>query len=160
LKLELDKRFLDKAKGRFQRYEFEVGVLEDMPYQKPEPKSKGLKKFLGGPARRVSRKSSGLTVARVSFYNRRKTDYFRAPFKRKSSDIIRFSKEFFKLLAGQSEERRVLNYLQAIVRNPILRGDYGPNMPSTIRRKGFDRYMIDTGQLFNSIKARVSRVRK
>lgn len=151
---------MNKAKGRFEKYEFEVGVLEHKPYRSAEPKSKGLKKFLAGPARKVSKKSAGLSVARVSFYNRRKTDYFRKPFKRRSSDIIRFSKEFFKLCAGTGEERRVLNYLQAIVRNPILRGDYGPNAPATVRTKGFDRYMIDTGQLFNSIKARVSRVRK
>jgi hypothetical protein len=47
--------------------------------------------------------------------------------------------------------------LQAIVRNPILRGDYGKNKKETIKRKGFDRYMIDTGQFFNSIIARVTK---
>jgi hypothetical protein len=47
------------------------------------------------------------------------------------------------------------NAIQAIVRNPILRGDYGRNNLFTQKVKGFNRLMIDTGQFFNNIKARV-----
>lgn len=158
MKIELDKRFKDKAKGRFEAYEFEVGILKDAPYRLPAPKEKGLKNFNGGPARRVTNKYSKASIGEISKFNRKKTDYLRAPFKVKSSDIIKFSREFFKLCAGQDVETRLINYLQAIVRNPVLRGDYGPNNAATIRKKGFDRYMIDTGQLFNSIKARIKRV--
>jgi hypothetical protein len=47
------------------------------------------------------------------------------------------------------------NLAQAIIRNPILRGDYGSNSALTRKIKGFDRFMFDTGQLFQSIKAKV-----
>ncbi len=36
----------------------------------------------------------------------------------------------------------------------MLRGDYGPNSELTRKIKGFDRYMIDTAQLFKAIKAK------
>jgi hypothetical protein len=45
--------------------------------------------------------------------------------------------------------------LQAIVRNPILKGEYGRNSRLTQKIKGFNRYMIDTAQLFKNIKADV-----
>lgn len=154
--IELDKRFKDKAKGMFGKYEFEVGVLKNGPHKNALPKSRGLKSFAGGPARRVSSKS-GPTLEQVSKWNRKKTDYLRAPFKKRSSDIIRFSQEFFRLVFGRSEPKRAVNLLQAIVRNPILRGDYGSNKTSTIRKKGFDRYMIDTAQLFKNITARLKK---
>lgn len=155
--LKLDQRFRDKAKGRFEKYEFEVGVLKNAPHKKAYPKSKGLKTFAGGPARKTSPKISKVTIADVSRFNRRKTDYLRAPFKKRTSDIIRFSSEFFKLAFGRSTDQRVVNYLQAIVRNPILRGDYKNNKRSTVKKKGFNRYMIDTAQLFRSITARVKK---
>lgn len=155
MKIELDSRFKKKAKGIFEKYEFEVGILTDKPHKKPLPKSSGLKVLYGGPARQISSKPSGLSVAQVSNFNRRKKDYLRRPFKKRSSDIIKFSNHFFKVCFGKGMTNRLVNYLQAIVRNPILRGDYGPNKPSTVRNKGFNRYMIDTGQLFNSIKAKV-----
>ena len=57
-------------------------------------------------------------------------------------------------LAAQ-RSARAENLLQAIVRNPMLRGDYGPNLQRRRRkRRGSDRAMIgDTAQLFKAIKA-------
>jgi hypothetical protein len=157
LKIELDRRFKNKAKGLFGKYEFEVGILENKAHKKALSKSKGLKDFHGGPARKIGAKPK-LTVEEISrFFRKRggKFNYLTTPFKNRSSDIVNFAKEFFKFAFGKSEKQRALNYLQAIVRNPILRGDYGPNKRSTIRTKGFNRFGIDTGQLFQNIKARV-----
>lgn len=154
MKIELDARFKKTTKGRFGKYQFEVGVLQNRIHKQPLPKSRGLKSFHGGPARKVSNKPQ-LTIADVSKWNRKKKNYLKAPFKRRTSDIIKFAKEFFRLCAGKTEAKRAVNYLQAIVRNPMLRGDYGPNKRRTIRAKGFNRYMIDTGQLFTNIRARV-----
>jgi hypothetical protein len=66
--------------------------------------------------------------------------------------------EILKLGFGRSEMKRVQNLLQAVIRNPILRGDYGRNAMSTARNKGFNRLFIDTGQFFRAIKAKVTRV--
>jgi hypothetical protein len=43
---------------------------------------------------------------------------------------------------------------RAIVRNPILRGDYNPNSAKWAKKKGFDHWGIATGTFFNNIKAK------
>lgn len=156
MRIELDKRFRKKAHGLFEKYEFDVGILKDGPHKDAQPLSKGLKSFAGGPARKTSNKSS-MSISEVSERNRKRmrVNYLIAPFKKRSSDIIKFSNEFFKLAFGRSEKRRCETLLQAIVRNPILRGDYGSNSAVTKKIKGFDRLMIDTAQLFKSIISKV-----
>jgi hypothetical protein len=157
--IKLDRRFYKVARGVFEKYNFDVGVLEDKAHYLPA-KGKQLKRVAGGPARRQSRTPSGMTVADVSESLRKNLgiNFYRAPFRSKANrDILKFTKAFFRLCAGRSEKRRCENLLQAIVRNPIVRGDYGNNSPVTRKIKGFDRLMIDTGQLFKAIKAVVTR---
>jgi hypothetical protein len=158
--IQLDKRFKQKAKGLFGKYQFEVGVLKDGPHKMAKDKSFGLKDFAGVKARKIGR-GSNQTISEVSKANRLRSatkNYLTAPFQnKKNSDILKFSKEFFRLCFGHGELRRVVNYLQAIVRNPILRKDYGSNKAKTIAIKGFNHPMIDTGQLFKAITARASK---
>jgi len=166
LKVQLDKRFIKKLKGRFGQYEFEVGILEDGPHREARRGARGLKgqdvlsKYAGGPVRKAGRKSTQ-SLADVSRENSERLgfNYLRRPFEQKNdSDIIKFAQEFIKLALGKSKDKRVTNLMQAIVRNPILRGEYGaPNSALTQKIKGFNRPMIDTGQLFRAIKARVIR---
>lgn len=167
MRIVLDKRFKKNIAGRFGKYNFEVGVLDDGPYLKPKRGEPGLKgqeiinSYAGGPVRQKTRQASGKSISDISRANRERLgfNYLTKPFEKRSSDIIKFSNEFFKYAFGKSQKRRLENLLQAIVRNPILRGDYGQNSALTKKIKGFDRYMIDTAQLFKSIKARVIRVR-
>lgn len=162
MQLKLDRRFKKNLNGIFGKYSFEVGVLDDGPHKvaaRGERGNKGqdvLSKYAGGPVRKKTRQDSGLTLSEISKRNREHLgfNYLLEPFKKRSSDIVKFSNEFFKLAFGKSEKKRAENLLQAIVRNPILRGDYGNNSPITQKIKGFDRLMIDTGQLFKSIKAK------
>lgn len=166
MQIKLDKRFKRNVAGRFGKYSFEVGVLTDGPHSSPAKGQRGLKgkdvigSYAGGPVRRKSGKPSGLSISDVSKSLRERlgVNYLTEPFKDKSADIIKFSKEFFKLVFGRSERKRVENLLQAIVRNPMLRGDYGSNSALTQKIKGFDRLTIDTAQLFKSIKA-ITKVR-
>lgn len=161
MKIELNKKFKNNLQGRFGKYSFEVGVLDDKAYMKPRRGERGLKGadvtgvYAGGPVRKISRTPSGQNVSDVSKANRDRLgfNYLSEPFKKKSSDIIKFTEEFFKLAFGRSQKKRCENLLQAIVRNPILRGDYGRNSLLTQKIKGFDRSMIDTAQLFKSLKA-------
>lgn len=161
MQLKLDKRFKKNLEGRFGKYEFEVGILEDAPHKDPKTGQRGLKgkdvqtTYAGGPIRKKSNQQSGLMISDVSRENRERLgfNYLQRPFEKRTSDIIKFSNEFFKLAFGRSEKKRAENLLQAIVRNPILRGDYGGNSELTKKIKGFDRGMIDTAQLFKAIKA-------
>lgn len=162
MQIKLDKRFRKNVEGRFGRYEFEVGVIEDGPHMLPRRGARGLKgqdvisSYAGGPVRKKTRTAGPLTIAQVSAENRERLgfNYLTEPFQKKTSDIVKFSNEFFRLAFGRSEKRRAENLLQAIVRNPILRGDYGSNAALTQKIKGFDRKMIDTAQLFKALIAR------
>ncbi len=160
--IQLDKKFKKKVRGMFGKYEFEVGVLKDGPHYLPKRGVRGLKgkdvmgTYAGGPIRKRSRKTSGLSISDVSKENRERmgVNYLTEPFEDRSKDIIKFTNEFFKLVFGGSQKKRCENLLQAIVRNPILQKEYGSNAPLTKKIKGFNRKLIDTAQLFRAIVAR------
>ncbi len=158
MELKLDKRFRKRAKGMFNKYAFEVGVLNDGPHKRAKDKSKGLKSFANGPARKTSSRESGQSIAQVSEHIRKRTDYLRRPFDEKNSATIKFLNQFMKFAFKKTNQKRVENLLQSVVRNPILKGKYGRNTAKTAKYKGFNRFMIDTGQLFKAIKAKVVRV--
>lgn len=163
MQFKIDSKKLGQdLRGRFGKYQFEVGVLEDGPHFEAKRGARGkkgqdvLKSYAGGPARKVSTRQSGQTIAEVSAENSKRLgfNYLAEPFQKKNSDIVRFMAAFLNLAFGKSEKKRAENLLQAVVRNPILRGDYGSNSALTQKIKGFDRLMIDTSQLFKSIRAR------
>lgn len=156
LRMKLDGRFKKQAKGVFEKYNFDVGIIENGPHKAAQSKSRGLKSYAGGPARKTSRTIDG-TLAGISEAARIHTgiNFYTRPFKaKKNKDILKLIKNFFDLCSGRGSRKRLENTLQAVVRNPILRGDYGKNNPGTAKSKGFSRLMIDTGQLFKAIKAK------
>lgn len=169
MQLKLGKSFAEKVQARYDRFRMEVGILEDGPHKEPmerpggpENFQKNLGTYAGGPVRKKSRVDGPLTVAGVSAANRDRLgiNYLTEPFKKTDSDIIKFYNAFFKMASGRSNsmKKRVENLLQAIVRNPILRGEYGRQARATTKEKGFYRPMIDTAQLFKAIRARVTHV--
>lgn len=166
MQLKLGKTFGEKIQTRFERFEMQVGVLNDASHKEPQERAGGandfgnnLSSYAGGPVRKKSKANGPLTIAQVSAANRDRTgvNYLTEPFMKRDSEIIRFSEAFFKMATSNSAStlNRVRNLLQAIVRNPILRGEYGKQARSTTREKGFYRPMIDTGQLFKAIQAEV-----
>lgn len=165
--LQLDKRFQRNVRGKIEAYTFDVGILKDGPHKRPRIGARGKKgqdvqtSYAGGPIRKKSTRDSGQNISDVSRENRERLgfNYLTVPFKDKSSDVMRFTKRFFEVVTGRSQPKRLENLLQAIVRNPILRGDYGSNSAKTKKIKGFDRFMIDTAQLFKAITARVVKKR-
>lgn len=168
MKVELNKGFIKRMNARFEQYECEVGVLEDKDHREPiiaglfeEAK---LASYAGGPVRKASRKSSGLSVGDVLVDNmeRLNINLLLEPFLKTNSEIMKFTRYFMGLAAGRKNisMKRIENLLQAIVRNPILNQEYGENTAAAADAKGFDRLLIDTGQMFKAIKARVTRVRK
>ncbi len=160
VKLELDGRFVKMARGSIEKYDFEVGILRDRTHFRALPKSKGLTGYAGGPARRTSRKPSGMTVAQVSEEVRRHVgkNFYTRPFRKAANqDLAKFKKVFFDFSFGRATRQECETALVAVVRNPILRGEYGRNKPQTAKAKGFNRLLIDTAQVVKAIEARVSK---
>jgi len=159
--IQLDRRFKKRVQGMFGKYNFEVGILNDGPHKDARIGKRGLKgrdvitEYAGGPRRKVSSTAS-TTISAVSKENRDRLgfNFYSKPFQDKTADVVKFTNEFFKLVFGRSQKKRAENLLQACVRNPILKGEYGNNSPLTQKIKGFNRGMIDTAQLFKAIKAR------
>jgi len=166
MKLTLGKSWAEKLQGRVNRFEFEVGVIDDSPHRDPLPDVNGqpqLTQYAGGPVRRAGRTSAeGKSVGEVLIENmtRMNINILLRPFQERNSDILKFTDAFLKLVVQRPgiSIKRVENLLQAIVRNPILKQEYGKNNSATADAKGFDRHLIDTGQVFKAIKARVKRV--
>lgn len=151
-------------KSQIEGFEFEVGVLDDKPHfqalNTPLFQPPSLKTYAGGPARKQTREPSGLTIGEVLIENMKRLNknILSEPFQKDSNEIIRFTHAFLKTAFAKQSLKRVENLLQAVVRNPILRGEYGPSNPTTNDNKGFDRPLIDTAQMFKAIKARAKRV--
>lgn len=165
MKLQLGSSFERKLKRQIERYNFEVGVLEDKPHRDPVEHNllgdPSLSNYAGGPVRKATRKNGPLTNGEILVKNMERLgiNILARPFQEKNSDIMRFTKAFLQL-ATKSKNisiKRVENLLQAIVRNPILKKEYGKNKSATADAKGFDRHLIDTGQMFKSIIARAKR---
>lgn len=165
MKLELGKTWGRKLQGRIERHEFEVGVFEDKPHMNPVETGRfdppDLKNYAGGPVRRTSRQAGEKTVGEVLVDNmqRLNINILQRPFQERNSDILKFTDYFLKFIFKKSGSsiKRLENLLQAIVRNPILKQEYGPNSAETADAKGFNRHLIDTGQMFRAIRARARR---
>lgn len=165
-KIELSKGFAKRLSSRIERFEFEVGILEDTPHYDPVESSlfdePQLGRYAGGEVRKKSRNLSEKTTGQIFVENmeRMNTNLLVEPFRSKQNkDIVKFTSAFLQLATGgKIKELRVRNLIQAVVRNPILRGDYGGNTAATADAKGFDRLLIDTAQMFKAIKAKVKRV--
>jgi hypothetical protein len=158
MKLALDNKFKRKLNARFSGYEFEVGVLQDRRHRAPLPLSRGLKTFMGGPARKISNQSSGNTVAEISSGFQASDQYLTKPFQRTSPELKLFTQEAVKFGLGRSTRKKVEHALQKTVIVPILKQKYGSNSFRRVLEKGFNRYMIETGQFVRAILARVRRV--
>lgn len=159
MRLELSKSFITKLKGRIEAYEFEVGILNDKARFEPTDE---LREYAGGPVLKQSRQKSDLTNADVLKLNseRLNIDLLARPFREESSEINRFVKAFLQMATGSKVAiKRVENLLQAVVRNPILRLEYGENSNSTADLKGFNRHLFATGQMFKSILVKASKVK-
>lgn len=166
MKMTLGDKWEKTLARRIEGVEFEVGVLEEKPHMQPVDQGlygvPQLKNYAGGPVRKTSRVPGDSTTGEVLVQNmeRMNRNILLEPFQKKNSDILKFTNYFLRYIVGRDQTsgvKRIENLLQAIVRNPILRQEYGKNTPQTADAKGFDRLLFDTGQMFKAIRARMIR---
>ena len=166
---KLGDKWTERFAKRIERFEFEVGVLDPKARREPRPLTTfqdvapTLGNYAGGPISKLSAEKSQVTNAEVLVQNmeRLNTNLLQEPFQDQGSHLNRFVKAFMDLvLETGMKQRRVENLLQAVVRNPILKQEYGSNSPFAADAKGFDRHLFHTGQMFKSIIARTKNVRK
>ncbi len=164
MKIKLDSRFKKQVKGIFEKYEFTVGIADGPHYAakrgvRGEHGQDVLTAYASGPARKLDKTKVDGKISEIAdkFREHLGINFWTAPFEKQNSDVIRFIDDFFKYCFGKSEQKRLTNSLQAVVRNPILRKDYGRNSKVTQAIKAFDRLGIDTAQMFKAITATVTK---
>lgn len=155
MKIEFKNAFMKNLEREFQKVTVEVGLLTASRRHPPvvpnSPRS-----LYGVTARRASGKSTNETMKEVFQSMSSRYDFLLKPFSMSSNeDVMNLARNFWKYFFGRSAAKRLENLAQAIIRNPILKRKYGSNAQKTIETKGFDHVMIDTGQMFKSITARV-----
>lgn len=166
MKVTADTKWVKQLQKSVEQYTFDIGILEDGDHKEaketPRFGDPELSEYAGGPVRKTSSKPSGKSIGEVFIENMKRLNInlLLRPFEERDSDIIKFMNEFLKYVVSKpgANIRRVENLLQAVVRNPILKQEYGQNSPETADHKGFDRMMIDTAQMFKAIKAKAKRV--
>lgn len=168
---KLDPKFLSRFRKRFEQFEFQAGVLEPTkPHYQAKPiftktgkrkkKNVAFKSVDGLKARRETRVQSG-TVGMIAKVHGKRVDFIRAPFRNATSPALKSLRKawikFFTAARPLAMKKKVEDALVDVIRDPIRRRKYGPNSTRTSRIKGFNRRLFDTGQLWKSIKAKVSR---
>jgi len=148
-----------KIQKQIGNYNFEVGILKN---EKKKLRKKGATKSFAGlkiNALGTASKKRPTTLAYVAeVLEKYHFKWLTRPFKVKglNEDVKKVVEEIAMQIFGKKtkDNKRLENAVQAVIRNPILRGDYGNNMDTTIKAKGFDKLGIDTGQFFKAIKAK------
>jgi hypothetical protein len=151
-----------QLKQEIEGYNFDVGILDDKPHKRASF-TVSANVFAGQEFKTLkqSKKTDAKSTGEIAKYLDRKYHWLRKPWKNeKNVDVLKVIHDYIDFLYGKNKNTNAFkNVLQAVVRNPILRGDYGSNTASTQNRKGFNKPMIMTGQFFKLIKAVIRRKR-
>jgi hypothetical protein len=127
-----------------------VNVLtNDNPHK--QAKSKSLKSFGKGKARITSNKATGLSLLKLTNILEDKYSFLSNPVK----NVNQFTKEFWNAVFTSKDKNKINNSFLALIFKAINSKKYGSNKKATIKAKGFDRKLIDTGQTMKSLKIKV-----
>lgn len=147
------KNLSKKLAFKLDKYEVEVGLLSDK--QRRKPVFKQFKSYAGKTLLREGGLSKGASLVKVAEYLDKNYKWLRKPFLLKTNkELVTVLNDIIKDMNGKDLKKRILNGFQAVVRNPILRGEYGMNNEKWAKRKGFNQLLMMTGQFFKNINAR------
>lgn len=161
VQMRLQGLFKRQLQRRLLGHKMQVGILVDGPHKNALPAKRGLKSLAGQRARKTGLRSTK-KISEVAREVQASTgiNLFKEPFKIKANKTLRdFIKSFMVFALQRKQVRRLENALQAVIRNPITRHDYGSNSKPWSRVKTFNWLFVDTGQLFRAIRAKVTRRR-
>lgn len=155
---------LDKyIQAQFDKYQIRVGILENKRHFAPARGDHTMNK-----GQKVWYNYQGLNLLKPSTFRVDGTLYgiakqldksykwLRKPWTSKNNAaVLTVINYIVDNMNGKDAKQRLINAAQAVVRNPLLRGDYGKNSPKRAKEKGFNKLMFATGQFFRNIRARL-----
>lgn len=99
-------------------------------------------------------RSKNPTLRRLAFYLDENSGIFTDAIKNvNNADLLIVAQELAVIEKNDSNIKMLENASKALIKNPILRGDFGENSPKWAAKKGFNHYGIATGTFFNNIQA-------
>lgn len=135
-----------------------IGVLDQTLFSRFPQKNKLLRQIRGRDkslvAMRKGKRNRKLSLRHLSVILDAQRGIFRNALKYDDGGKERLAEEFLNLKKSETDIKRLQNNAAAIVKVPILNKSYGSNESSVIRRKGFNRFGVQTGALFENIKGR------
>ncbi|CAH9011604.1 putative neck protein [Vibrio phage 236O40-1] len=159
IEINLGDDFLEANVKAFESQRVRVGVLDEfqMAAIPAKVESRGLKTLrgTGEKARKIKTRSKTLSLRQLAVYLDARYGVFTDAINNANNlDLNQVTQEMIKAFTGGDvEKRRIENAAIALIRNPIMRKDFGSNMRETSRAKTFDWPMVDTGTFFLNIKA-------
>lgn len=150
-------KWAEQLRKEYAQFEFHTGIIEDK--SEPLPKyGEHVGKQIGGISPLKKGAKSGTMVSEIAKKFDEAYNWLISPWRKESNrDVLNVITDYSRYLAKPGNESRLRNAVQAVVRNPIMRGEYGDNREETAKKKGFNKFMIATGTFFDNIKALVRR---
>lgn len=147
------KNLSKKLSYKLAQYEVEVGLLSNAKRKKPVFGQ--FKSYAGKTLLREGGVSNGASLVEVAKFLDVNYKWLRKPFLLKNNkEVVVVLNDIVKDMNGQGDKKRILNGFQAVVRNPILRGEYGLHSSKWAKKKGFQQLLMMTGQFFKNVNAR------
>ncbi len=171
IKIEIPPNFLADEVERVEKqsvyvgYGSQSGQLGSLRARIPDrtkPLATGLPEGRGGGAslQRSTIKRNGyadVTTKQIAGWLDKKYHFISKPFIGASNIYVEeIANEFAKTLdpSYRIHTRRLENAAIALIRNPVIAGEYGHNHAKTVKEKGFDHLMIDTGSTMARLQAK------
>jgi hypothetical protein len=135
----------------------EVGIFDKKKHKSAKDKDSGLKIFAGGSARKIGKNSDksnseilekldkSFKILQDPIAKTNATEY-----KNFIESVLVNKKDFEK------NKNKISNAFKALFIAPILKQKYGRNSKKTAENKGFNRFLIDTGQVLKNIKVKIN----
>lgn len=101
----------------------------------------------------------GKEAAKIAFFNEFGTrniparSFIRSTLAEHKRDIVgNFAMNFQQTHDAKMTAALTSTYVENLIKAKIASGDFTPNAPSTIKKKGRNQPLVDTGRMLNSVK--------
>ncbi|MDR0676930.1 MAG: hypothetical protein LBF97_07850 [Elusimicrobiota bacterium] len=152
IKFEIDVQHMERQiKNAIEKNKFQVGILTDGMAKIAKPKSAGYSTVFGMQVRKI--KGGGrITLQRLGQILQKKYNWLRRPFATEKT-----KKKFVEILAEHifGDKTGIREKIVELFRKPIRSMKFGSNKLSTIKRKGFNRPLVDTGTFIKNIICKI-----
>ena len=157
LKFKFDtKQLKEIADSMEEEITLEYGYFERLPLNAPAEGLKSIGKGLQG--RKVGKRTGGDSVE-LAIELENKYGFLTKPADEKSREMQGLMEQIisYKLYGNKEAKNKVVNSAKALVLKPILNDKYGRNSKETAENKGFNKFLIDTGQTIKRLAVRISK---